>query len=123
MSRFLISCALAATLAYPCELAAPRLPAKSEYGVASWYSMGDGHGLTASGEQYNGKLFTAAHRTLPMGTRIRVTNLRNQRSVVVRINDRGPFVRGRVVDLSVAAARRLGFLGMGLAKVRLDVLG
>ena len=65
---------------------------------------------------------TAAHRTLPFGTRVRVTNLKNSKSVVVRINDRGPFVKGRIIDLSYEAARRIGLLALGVAKVRLHIL-
>jgi rare lipoprotein A len=66
---------------------------------------------------------TAAHRSLPFGTRVRVTNANNGRSVIVRINDRGPFIRGRIIDLSVAAASRLGMIGSGIAPVSLEVLG
>ena len=76
---------------------------------------------TASGERVSPGALTAAHRTLPFGTLVRVTNERNGRSVVVRINDRGPFVRGRVIDLTPAGARALGF--SGLASVSLDVIG
>ncbi|OQM76340.1 septal ring lytic transglycosylase RlpA family protein [Manganibacter manganicus] len=79
-------------------------------GGASWYAL---HSRTASGERMNPAAMTAAHRTLPFGTRIKVTNRNNGRSVVVRINDRGPFVKGRVLDLSRAAARRLGFVKSG----------
>ena len=71
----------------------------------------------------NSRLMTAAHRRLPFGTRIKVTNLRNGRSVVVRINDRGPYARGRILDVSKAAARRLGFVGRGHTKVKISVLG
>lgn len=92
-------------------------------GIASTYGKGDGYAgrKTASGERMNPKALTAAHRTLPFGTRVTVTNKRNSRSVVVRINDRGPFVRGRVIDLSPAAAGALGF--SGLAPVSLSVGG
>jgi rare lipoprotein A len=86
-------------------------------GIASIY---DYRGKTASGERSDPGSFTAAHRSLPFGTRIRVTNSRNGRSVVVRINDRGPFIRGRVVDVTPAAARVLGF--SGLAPVTLEVV-
>ncbi len=77
---------------------------------------------TASGESFDPDRLTAAHRTLPFGTRVRVTNLENGRSVVVTITDRGPFRRGRVIDVSGRAARRLGFAAQGVARVRLDVL-
>jgi rare lipoprotein A len=92
-------------------------PAGRWAGVASVYSKKHSGGKTASGEIHRSGEMTAAHRTLPFGTRVRVTNTRNGRAVVVRINDRGPFVRGRVIDLSPAAARALGF--SGLAPVRL----
>ena len=84
--------------------------AMAESGIASIYGY-DGQ-RTASGERAQPNGLTAAHRTLPFGTRVRVTNKRNGRSVVVRINDRGPFVRGRVIDLTPAAARVLGFSGL-----------
>jgi rare lipoprotein A len=81
-------------------------------GVASWYGPGFHGRLTANGERFNTNSLTAAHRTLPFGTRVRVTNATTGRSVVVRINDRGPFTRGRVIDLSKAAARAIGVTGV-----------
>lgn len=81
-------------------------------GLASWYGSESGHGLTASGARFSPNGYTAAHRTLPFGTRVRVTNQRNGRSVVVTINDRGPFVAGRVIDLSRASARAIGLGGV-----------
>jgi rare lipoprotein A len=94
-------------------------------GIASFYGHGDGFAgrPTATGERFNPNGMTAAHRSLPFGTRVRVTNTRNGRSVVVRINDRGPFARGRVIDLSTGAARVLGMIGSGIAPVRIEVLG
>jgi len=93
-----------------------------EVGVASWYG-GEFHGRpTSSREVFDMNDMTAAHRTLPFGTHVMVTNLENDRSVIVRINDRGPFVRGRVIDLSYAAARVLGLVGPGTARVRLETL-
>jgi len=91
--------------------------AMAETGIASVYAYSGGK--TASGERANPGGFTAAHRTLKFGTQVRVTNRRNGRNVVVRINDRGPFVRGRVIDVTPAAARALGF--SGLASVTLDI--
>ena len=89
---------------------------RAESGNAAYY-----HGKrTASGERVSRTEFTAAHRTLPFGTHVRVTNLQNGRSVIVRINDRGPFGRGRIIDVSRAAARELGMIGSGVAKVRID---
>lgn len=91
-------------------------------GVASWYGA-EFHGRpTSSREIYDMDDMTAAHRTLPFGTSVMVTNLDNGRSAVVRINDRGPFVRGRIIDLSRAAAGVLGVIGPGTARVRLEVL-
>jgi rare lipoprotein A len=78
---------------------------------------------TASGELFDPMAFTMAHRTLPFGTRVRVTNLENQRSVEVVVNDRGPFVSGRIADLSEAAARRLGMVADGVVEALLDILG
>ena len=94
-----------------------------EVGMASYY--GDAlHGRrTANGERFDMHALTAAHRTLPFNTRVEVTNLENGRSVVVRINDRGPFVEGRVIDLSQAAAKELRFLGRGTTRVRLKIVG
>jgi rare lipoprotein A len=95
------------------------MTASAQSGIASVYGYrGE---LTANGERSKPTAFTAAHRSLPFGTRVRVTNKRTGRSVVVRINDRGPFVRGRVIDLMPAAARALGF--SGLADVNLTVVG
>jgi rare lipoprotein A len=92
-------------------------------GIASWYGPGFHGNRSASGEVYNQNAMTAAHRTLPFGTKVVVTNLNNGRSVVVRINDRGPFIRGRVIDLSAAAARALGVMQTGIAPVQVQVLG
>jgi rare lipoprotein A len=94
----------------------------SEQGVASWYGS-DFHGRrTANGEKYNMYAMTAAHRTLPMQTRVLVTNLRNNRQVTVRINDRGPFVKDRILDLSYSAAKRLDLVTSGTAPVRIQAL-
>lgn len=87
-----------------------RLP--GQHGVASWYGPGFYGRKTANGERYTGKAMTAAHRYLPFGTHVRVTDKRSGRSIVVRINDRGPFKRGRVIDLSTASARALGVSGI-----------
>jgi rare lipoprotein A len=93
-----------------------------ETGIASWYG-GRWHGRkTANGERYNQNSMTAAHKKLPFGTKVRVTNLKTGKSCVVRINNRGPYVRGRVIDLSVAAAKKIGSHSGGLSKVKLEVL-
>ncbi|MEQ8757198.1 MAG: septal ring lytic transglycosylase RlpA family protein [Coleofasciculus sp. G1-WW12-02] len=91
-------------------------------GIASWYGPGFHGNRSASGERFNQNALTAAHRSLPFGTNVRVTNLNNGRSVIVRINDRGPYARGRVIDLSAAAARVLGLLRTGVAPVQIEVL-
>jgi len=97
-------------------------PVEAQVGVASYYA-GSWHGRrTASGERFDMHELTAAHRTLPFGTRVRVTNLNNGREVIVRINDRGPWKKKRVIDVSYAAARKLGMIGPGTAKVRLDIV-
>ncbi|WP_105370401.1 septal ring lytic transglycosylase RlpA family protein [Neorhizobium huautlense] len=83
-------------------------------GHASWYALTS---KTASGERMNASLLTAAHRSLPFGTKVKVTNKRNGKSVVVRINDRGPFIRGRVIDVSKAAAKNIGMVSSGTAQV------
>jgi len=95
----------------------------AEEGIASWYGPQFHAKRTASGEVYNMYDLTAAHRVLPMQTRIRVTNVKNGKSVVLRVNDRGPFVDNRIVDLSYAAARELDVIGPGTAQVRLEALG
>ena len=91
-------------------------------GEASWYGPGFYGNYTANGEIYRQGTMTAAHRTLPFGTKVRVTNLRNGRSAVIRINDRGPFVDHRVIDLGHGAASSLGLISSGIAQVKLEVL-
>ncbi|HXZ79869.1 MAG TPA: septal ring lytic transglycosylase RlpA family protein [Terriglobales bacterium] len=94
-----------------------------QVGIASWYGRQFQGRLTASGEVFNMYEYTAAHPSLPLGTHVRVTNLANHRSVVVRVNDRGPVVDGRIIDLSYAAARALDLETKGIQRVRLDVIG
>jgi len=94
----------------------------AQRGIASWYGHPYHGRCTASGEVYDMDQLTAAHRTLPFDTWVRVRNLENGREVVVRINDRGPFVRGRIIDLSRAAARTLDMIGPGTARVQLQVI-
>jgi rare lipoprotein A len=93
--------------------------ARTSYGMASFYADGQ---KTANGERFDPNALTAAHPTLPFGTRLRVTNLATGRSVTVRVNDRGPFVPGRIVDVSYSAAASLGMVGRGVAKVKLEVV-
>lgn len=96
--------------------------AKRQSGVASYYGPEFAFRRTASGEMFDPKEMTAAHRTLPFGTKIRVTNLANGKRVVLRVNDRGPYRKNRVIDVSHAAARKLGFAHHGTTRVRIDVL-
>lgn len=93
-----------------------------QVGQASWYGEPFHGRLTASGETFDMFLLTAAHRDLPLGARVRVTHLRSRRSVVVRINDRGPFLAHNIIDLSYGAARKLGVVEQGLSRVRLEVM-
>ena len=121
--------ALAAALATTgCALVRPFAPEPPpveggvQTGEASWYGPGFHGRRTANGERYDQDALTAAHRTLPFGTRVRVTNIDNGRTVDVRINDRGPFVGGRIIDLSRAGARVIGLIGPGVGPVRVEVL-
>ena len=97
-------------------------PPFSQVGLASWYGPHFNRKLTAEGERFDMNALTAAHRTLPLDSLVRVTNIENGRSVVVRINDRGPYARGRIIDLSARAARDLGMKEDGLARVRLELV-
>lgn len=92
-----------------------------EYGVASYYSSKTGS-VTASGARLSDYKLTAAHKTLKFGTLVKVTNLKNNKTVIVKINDRGPHIRGRIIDLTKEGARRLGFLKNGLTKVKIQVI-
>lgn len=94
----------------------------SRTGMISYYGEGFHGKKTASGARFNKNALTAAHRTLPFGTRIKVTNISNGKSVVVEVTDRGPFAHGRILDLSEAAAREIGMLGQGTVKARITVL-
>jgi peptidoglycan lytic transglycosylase len=105
------------------KTAAKKLPARPyQVGTASWYGSSFQGKPTASGEPYNMYDLTAAHPELPLGTFVRVTNLRNGRSVILRVNDRGPVVPGRIIDVSYSAARELKFKARGTQRVRLDVV-
>lgn len=94
-----------------------------EKGLASWYSYPNRSRPTASGEIFDGRVMAAAHKTLPLPCMVEVTNLENGKKVKVRVNDRGPYVQGRIIDLTPAAADKLGFRGKGMAKVRVKLLG
>lgn len=106
----------------PLPLVIPQERKISEFGLASWYGEECQGNATASGEQYDLNGLTAAHRKLPLGTTIKVTNLKNQRTILLRVNDRGPSIDGRLIDVSWGAAKRLGFLNAGLAPVELEVV-
>ena len=105
----------------------PRAPLQdksrfSQEGKASFYARRHHGQRTANGERHDQNTLVAAHRSLPFGTQVRVTNLRNGKQVTVRINDRGPFVRGRIIDLSRAAAERIGMIDQGIVRVRIEAL-
>jgi rare lipoprotein A len=93
-------------------------PVRVQTGVASWYR----DHRTASGERFNVNALAAAHRSLPFGSKVRVIDLKTEKSVIVRINDRGPYIRGRIIDLTVGAARELGIYHRGIALVRVELL-
>lgn len=93
--------------------------AKTQHGIASYYWKPQ---RVASGGWFNPNAMTGAHKTLKFGTRVRVTNLRNKKSVVVKINDRGPFIKGRIIDLSKAAASKIGMIKSGITKVKIEIL-
>jgi len=95
-----------------------------QHGKASWYSIKTNYGTkTASGQRLCNQGYTAAHKTLPMGTKVRVINEANGKSEVVTINDRGPYIKGRIIDVTIGSAERLGFASRGITKVRVEVLG
>ncbi len=114
---FLAAAAIAACAAVLLAIAPAN--ASSQTGKASWYKMGT---KTANGERFNPDGLTAAHRTLPFGTKVRVKNLRNGKSVVVRINDRGPFHKSRIIDVSRGAAKKIGLTTQGITRVSIQVL-
>ncbi len=116
------ACALAFSISFPVHAGDKVQTLKTITGSASWYG-GKFHGrTTANGERYNMHEMTAAHKTLPFGTKVRVTNQRNGRVVTVRINDRGPFAGNRVIDLSRGAAQAVGMIKQGVAPVKIEVL-
>ena len=125
--EFLLAAAAVVTMAGCAKKKTVRIPARPapgyvETGIASWYGRPYHGRCAASGEIYDMEKLTAAHRTLPFGTWLEVRNLTNDRTVQVRIIDRGPFAEGRIIDLSRAAAREIGMLGPGTARVRLEVV-
>lgn len=118
---FFAACAQAPVARGPAQ-ERPATTLSGQEGMASYYGKSFAGRPTASGERFDPRALTAAHRDLPFGTRLRVTNLENGRSVTVRVNDRGPYAAGRIVDLSWQAARKLGMVDSGVARVRLEIL-
>lgn len=114
-----VGCVLACAFAASFTFATLTATADAQTGMASYYKHGR---KTANGERFNPGGYTAAHRSLRFGTKVRVTNLRNGRAVIVRINDRGPFIRGRIIDLAYGAARAVGLHRSGVTRVSLKVL-
>ena len=104
------------------EIEAIRNHPKVQIGIASYYGKEFHRKLTANGQRFNMYKVSAAHKTLPLGTRVKVTNLNNGKSIRLTINDRGPFKKGRILDLSYKAAQKLGFVNEGTTKVRIDVI-
>lgn len=121
ITRSALAVALATSLALSVPLATDAA-AGTRDGIASYYGKRFHGRRTANGERFNMNAMTAAHRTLPFGTRVKVTNPRNGRSVTVRINDRGPFHGNRSIDLSRAAAARIGLVHAGVGKVKMEIL-
>ncbi len=122
-SRCIAVVVVCVNIAGCCGLGALARPDRVQTGWASYYGREFDGRKTANGETYDMHALTAAHRSLPFGTRVKVTDIETGRSVVVRINDRGPWAKGRILDLSYEAARRIGMIGPGTARVRMEVLG
>ena len=133
MRKLVMGCAVAGLIAlsptsearppaYPGPMPMVAKAPKGEVGIASWYGIERQGKNTASGQIFDKDMFTAAHRNFPLGTTVRVTNLKNLESTLVLVNDRGPGVSGRLIDVSWAAAKKLGFLEAGLAHVEVDVV-
>ncbi len=123
MFRKLFAAGMLAILAMtPLITSAKVAPGGTHVGIASYYADKFHGRKTANGERFDQSALTAAHKTLPLGTKVRVTSTKTGKSVVVRINDRGPFIKGRVIDLSRRAAKELGMIKRGLAKVRVEVI-
>jgi rare lipoprotein A len=116
----LLASLFTSALAVPADARPIKPLVRTTCGGASWYAL---RSRTASGEMMNPSAMTAAHKTLPLGSKVKVTNLRNGKAVVVRINDRGPFIKGRLIDLSKGAAQRLDFIGAGHTRVQIEPVG
>ncbi len=121
-NKILAALIAAVLISLPMSASARLKEGQTQKGVASYYHDGLHGRKTASGEVYKKGIRSAAHKSLPLGTKVRVTKVSNGESIVVRINDRGPFVKGRIIDLSRRAARDLGIIQKGVAKVEVEVL-
>jgi rare lipoprotein A len=122
MFKRLLTAGILAILVSTPLIVSAKVVGDTQVGIASYYG-GKFHGRkTANGERFDMNALTAAHKTLPLGTKVRVTHVKTGKSVVVRINDRGPFIKGRVIDLSRRAARELDMIHSGVARVRVEVL-
>jgi len=122
LNKILTAAVIAVLISLPMSASARVKQGHVQKGIASYYHDSLHGRKTASGEVYNKRLLSAAHKSLPLGTKVRVTKVRNGESIVVKINDRGPFVKGRIIDLSRRAARELGIVSSGVAKVKVEVL-
>jgi rare lipoprotein A len=123
MTKSLIFASLGVFLLVPGPDAEARVkPGHSQTGIASYYHDSLHGNPTASGQIYNKNIPSAAHKTLPLGTKVKVTDTKTGKSIVVKVNDRGPFIKGRIIDLSRSAAKQLGMVKKGLAQVEVEVL-
>jgi rare lipoprotein A len=122
LNKLLTLFIVAILISLPVSASARVKQGQTQRGVASYYHDSLHGRKTASGEVYNKRISSAAHKSLPLGTKVRVTKVSNGKSIVVRINDRGPFVRGRIIDLSRRAANDLGIIHSGVARVKVEVL-
>lgn len=122
LNKILTALIVATLVSLPMSASARVKQGHTQKGVASYYHDSLHGRKTASGEVYNKRVASAAHKSLPLGTKVRVTKLSNGKSIVVRVNDRGPFVKGRIIDLSRRAAKDLGIINSGVAKVKVEVL-
>ncbi|MCG6861291.1 MAG: septal ring lytic transglycosylase RlpA family protein [Chromatiaceae bacterium] len=122
MNKLFTLALVALLISLPMSASARVKTGQTQKGLASYYHDSLNGNRTASGEIYNKRMRTAAHKSLPLGTKVRVTKLSTGKSIVVKINDRGPFVKGRIIDLSRRAARDLGIIKRGVAKVKVEVL-
>ena len=121
-NKILTAVIVAILISLPMSASARVKHGHTQKGVASYYHDSLHGRKTASGEVYNKRILSAAHKSLPLGTKVRVTKVSNGKSIVVRVNDRGPFVKGRIIELSRRAARKLGIINSGVAKVEVEVL-